>query len=117
MMQITMTTVGRKSGLLREVTLYAYEDDARLVVVGSYGGAPQDPDWVLNLRADPGVVVRRGRQQTEMTATEVDDPERSRLWSLVCDQFPLYATYQDRTTRLIPLFLLTPTGDSELQGR
>jgi deazaflavin-dependent oxidoreductase (nitroreductase family) len=116
-MQITMTTVGRKSGLPRDVTLYAYEDDGRLVVVGSYGGAPRDPNWALNLRADPRVVVRRGRQQTEMTATEVDDAERVRLWAMVCDQFPLYATYQGRTTRLIPLFLLAPAGDSGIQGR
>jgi len=116
-MQITMTTLGRRSGLPRDVTLYAYEDDGRLVVVGSYGGAPRDPDWAHNLRADPRVVVRRGRKQSEMMSTEVDDAERDRLWALVCDQFPLYATYQERTTRLIPLFLLTPTGESDLQGR
>jgi deazaflavin-dependent oxidoreductase (nitroreductase family) len=113
-----MTTVGRRSGLPRDVTLYAYEDGGRLVVVvGSYGGAPKDPDWALNLRADPRVVVRRGRQQTDMTAAEVDAGERDRLWALVCDQFPLYATYQERATRLIPLFLLTPTVSAEPRGR
>jgi deazaflavin-dependent oxidoreductase (nitroreductase family) len=105
-MKIALTTTGRKSGQARQVTLYAYEDQDRLVIVGSFGGAPKDPDWAVNLRAEARATVRRGRRASEVTALEVDGPERDRLWELVCGEFPLYETYQGRTKRVIPLFVL-----------
>lgn len=109
---MTLTTTGRRTGQPRDVPLYAFEDSDRLVIVGSLGGAPKDPAWVANLRAHPRATVLRGRKVHEVRAHEVEGPERDRLWRLVCDGFPLYATYQRRTTRLIPLFLLEPTSDS-----
>ena len=105
---IGLTTRGRRSGQAREVTLYAYEDGDRLVVVGSVGGAARDPAWAHNLRADPRATVRRGMASEEVVATEVDGPERARLWALVTEAFPLYRTYQARTARRIPVFVLTP---------
>jgi F420H(2)-dependent quinone reductase len=104
--KITLTTTGRRSGKPRAVPLYAWEDGDRLVVVGSRGGAASDPDWARNLRADPRAAVKVGRQVREVGATEVDGEERDRLWKLVCDAFPLYASYQRKTKRLIPLFAL-----------
>lgn len=106
--QIILTTTGRRSGLPREVTLYGFEDDSGLVVVGSYGGAVHDPDWVHNLRAEPSARVRRGKQTHDVMAREADGTERDRLWQLVTAEFPLYATYQRRTRRTIPLFTLAP---------
>jgi F420H(2)-dependent quinone reductase len=108
--QVRVTTTGRTSGLARAVTLYAFEDGERLVVVGSRGGAARDPAWAANLRADGRASVKVGREERAVRATEVDGPERDRLWKLVCAEFPLYATYQRRTKRLIPLFILEPTG-------
>lgn len=105
-MTITLTTTGRRSGEPRPVTLYAFEDGERLVVVGSRGGAPRDPAWVTNLRADPRATMRRGRQDQDVRAREVGGDERDRLWQLVTAAFPLYASYQRRTTRQIPLFVL-----------
>jgi deazaflavin-dependent oxidoreductase (nitroreductase family) len=110
-LRIELTTTGRRSGLPRRVTLYAYEDRDRLVIVGSYGGAAHDPDWAINLRAHPRAQVRRGRQTLEMTAREVDGLERGPLWDLVRAEFPLYETYQARTERVIPLFLLESASD------
>jgi len=109
--EVTLTTTGRKSGMPREVTLYAFEDDDRLIVVGSYGGAARDPNWVLNLRAKPQAQVRRRKKVHEVRALEVDGPERERLWKLVAEAFPLYATYQRKTKRTIPLFALEPIAD------
>lgn len=106
--KITLTTTGRRSGQPREVPLYAFEDGEGLVIVGSLGGAARDPAWVANLRADPRATVRRGRAAREVRAREVTGSDRERLWHLVCTAFPLYATYQRRTTRLIPLFVLQP---------
>ena len=105
-MKVTLTTTGRRSGQSRAVPLYAWEDGDRLVVVGSRGGAASDPDWARNLRAHPRATVKHGREVREVSATEVDDADRERLWKLVCEAFPLYASYQRKTRRVIPLFVL-----------
>lgn len=110
MIKVTLTTTGRRSGEPRAVTLYGFEDEERLVIVGSAGGQADDPAWVHNLRAEPRATVKRGKTTQAMRAREVardvDGPERERLWRLVVDGFPLYATYQRRATRDIPLFVL-----------
>jgi deazaflavin-dependent oxidoreductase (nitroreductase family) len=109
-MQIQLTTTGARSGEPRPVTLYAWEDGDRLVIVGSRGGSARHPAWVHNLRAMPRATMTRGRQSIEVTATEVTEPrERDLLWQLVVGRFPLYATYQARTARQIPLFVLEKT--------
>lgn len=105
-MKVTLTTTGRRTGQLRSVTLYAFADGEDLVVVGSLGGAPRDPWWAVNLRAEPRATVLIGREARVVRAREVDGAERDRLWLLVCEGFPLYRTYQRKTERVIPLFVL-----------
>ena len=105
-MNVTLTTTGRHTGEPRTVPLYAWEDADRLVLVGSQGGSPKDPHWARNLRADPRAKVKQGRKALDVRATEVDGTERDRLWKLVVAAFPLYATYQRKTERVIPLFVL-----------
>jgi F420H(2)-dependent quinone reductase len=108
--QVSVTTTGRRSGEARTVTLYAFDDGERLVIVGSRGGAARDPAWAVNLREDPRATVKVGREERAVLAREVEGPERERLWELVCADFPLYATYQRRTRRRIPLFALEPSA-------
>ena len=110
--QVRVTTTGRKSGDPRAVTLYAFEDGERLVIVGSRGGASRDPAWAINLRHDPHAPVKVGREERAVRANEVDGPERDRLWKLVCSDFPLYESYQRRTKRTIPLLALEPADGS-----
>ena len=110
-MKVTLTTTGRRTGEPRSVPLYAFEDGDALVVVGSRGGAAKDPAWVTNLRAERRATVRRGRQDQAVRAREVDGADRDRLWELVTAAFPLYETYQRRTRRVIPLFVLEPAPD------
>jgi len=105
-MQIDLTTTGRRSGVPRLVTLYAWEDGSELIVVGSNGGSARDPSWAANLRADPVATVQRGRADLAVRARELRDAEHERAWTLVVEHFPLYATYQRRTARRIPLFAL-----------
>ena len=105
-MKITLTTTGRRSGERRAVPLYAWEDGDRLVVVGSRGGAASDPDWARNLRSTPRATVKHGHQVREVKAKEIKGDERERLWDLVVEAFPMYAGYQRKTKRLIPLFVL-----------
>jgi deazaflavin-dependent oxidoreductase (nitroreductase family) len=111
-MNITLTTTGRRSGEPRTLPLYAWPDGDRLVIVGSKGGAATNPAWVHNLRAEPRVTVKQGRDTQEYRAEEVEaeGAERDRLWALVTEAFPMYAGYQRKTKRRIPLFVLEPVG-------
>ncbi len=113
--QVKLTTTGAKSGERRLVTLYAWkdgEDSDDLILVGSWGGAARHPAWVHNLRANPRATVKVALEVWEADAVEVTDrAERARLWELVVERFPNYATYQGRTTREIPLFILRPASE------
>ncbi len=95
------------------MTLYAWPDGEDLVIVGSRGGSARHPAWVHNLRAEPKAVVRIGKEERGARAREVDGAELYRLWALVCEAFPLYASYQRRTSRLIPLFVLEGAADGD----
>jgi deazaflavin-dependent oxidoreductase (nitroreductase family) len=110
-MRVTLTTTGRRSGESREATLYAWPDggEDRLVLVASQGGKPVDPAWAHNLRAHPACGLNLGKRQLRCRATEVPDgAERDRLWALVTGAFPMYRSYQRKTERQIPLFVLEP---------
>jgi len=77
--------------------------------VGSQGGAPKDPVWVYNLRAQPNVEIRDLTVVQPMRVREVaDEAERTRLWKLAVAAFPPYAEYQGKTARKIPLFVAEP---------
>jgi F420H(2)-dependent quinone reductase len=89
------------------VTLYAFETpEGAIVVTGSWGGKARDPAWALNLRANSTATVTVGPEERSVVAREAAGREREVLWALVTDAFPLYETYQRRTKRLIPLFVL-----------
>ena len=85
------------------------KDGDNYVLVGSRGGAPRNPVWVYNLRADNSVEIRDETEVYAMRVREVeDDAERARLWDLSVAAFPPYAEYQERTTRKIPVFVAEP---------
>ena len=105
-MQIKLTTIGRKSGTHRTITLYGWEDGEDMLVVGSWAGRERDPDWAGNLRAEPKASVAKGKKTFEVTAHELTGGARKRAWGLVVERFPMYATYQRKTTRQIPVFAL-----------
>jgi deazaflavin-dependent oxidoreductase (nitroreductase family) len=110
-MQVRLTTTGRRTDKERPVTLYAFETaDGALVITGSRGGSDDDPRWALNLRDHPEATVKIGREERSIVAREVSGKERETLWALVTREFPLYATYQRRTKRVIPLFVLEEHG-------
>jgi F420H(2)-dependent quinone reductase len=77
--------------------------------VGSQGGAPKDPVWVHNLRANPQIELRDETVVRPMRVREVErEAERKRLWELAVAAYPPYAEYQERTTRRIPIFVVEP---------
>ena len=106
---IIVTNRGNKTGGIRKTPLMRVKDGDRYVLVASKGGAPQNPVWVYNLRAEAAVEVRDETEVYAMKVREVvDDAERARLWQLAVDAFPNYEEYRNRTSRKIPVFLAEP---------
>jgi F420H(2)-dependent quinone reductase len=106
---ILMTHHGNKSGAVRKTPLMRVKDGENYVLVGSQGGAPKDPAWVHNLRADPHIELRDETVVRPMRVHEIKDAaEKARLWKLAVAAYPPYADYQKRTTRQIPVFIAEP---------
>lgn len=105
---VIVTHRGRLSGAIRKTPLMRVADGPKYVLVGSMGGAPADPVWVANLRADPDIELRDRDRVQRMRVREVDGEERERLWQLAVAAFSPYAEYQERTTRRIPVFVAEP---------
>ncbi len=106
---VVLTSVGARTGLLRKTALMRVEHDGEYAVVGSLGGSPKNPVWVYNLRANPLVELRDGAEKHDYTAREVAGDERAVWWERAVAAFPTYATYQKKTERVIPVFVLTRT--------
>ena len=106
---VIVTNVGKKTGATRKTPLMRVKVGNNYVLVGSKGGAPENPVWVYNLRANPAVEIRDRQDVMPMRVREVADPdERSRLWAIAVQAYPPYEEYQQRTTRQIPVFLAEP---------
>lgn len=105
---LVLETVGRKSGQPRQTALaYHRLHDGDLVVVGGAGGQRRVPDWVANVRANPGVRVVVDRVQRPMTAVELVGEERATVWNEVRRVWPQIETYERRAGRPVPVFRLT----------
>ena len=106
---IIVTNRGNQTGAIRKTPLMRVKDGDNYVLVASMGGAPRNPVWVYNLRADASVEIRDEAEVYAMRVREVeDDAERARLWDIAVAAFPPYEEYQGRTTRKIPVFLAEP---------
>ena len=106
---IIVTHTGNKTGAIRKTPLMRVKDGVNYILVGSMGGAPNNPVWVYNVRALPEVEIRDHTEIHAMRVREVsDDAERARLWKLAVAAYPPYEEYQAKTTRRIPVFVAGP---------
>lgn len=103
---IVLTTVGAKSGSLRKTALMRVEHEGKYAVVASLGGAPKNPSWYYNIRANPHVELQDVSDKADYVARELAGTERDEWWARACAAFPPYAGYQRKTDRIIPVFLL-----------
>ena len=105
---IIVTNRGRKTGAIRKTPLMRVADGDNYVLVASMGGAPKNPLWYHNLKTDPSVEIRDGAEVYSMEVREVEDSaEKQRLWGLAVAAYPPYQDYQEKTDRIIPVFLAT----------
>jgi deazaflavin-dependent oxidoreductase (nitroreductase family) len=104
---IVLTTVGAKSGKLRKTPLMRVEHDGEYAVVASQGGSSKHPTWYWNLKKHPHVELQDGAEKHDYTARELEGEEREIWWRRANETWPAYDSYQARTDRQIPVFLLT----------
>jgi deazaflavin-dependent oxidoreductase (nitroreductase family) len=103
---LLLTTKGRRSGRPHTTPIVYARDGDRLLVYASKGGAPQHPDWYLNLVANPEVTVEVGVERFTASATPLEGEERDRRFAEHADRSPAFAEYQARTDRVIPVVAL-----------
>jgi deazaflavin-dependent oxidoreductase (nitroreductase family) len=105
---IVLTSLGARTGKLRKVTLMRVEHEGVYAVVASLGGAPKNPAWYRNLTKNRHVELQDGATRRDYAAREVTGDEKSAWWDRAVEAWPDYATYQKRTDRQIPVFVLEP---------
>jgi len=107
---LLLTTTGAKSRQPRVSPLAYFRIDGKLIIIGSFAGAPVNPAWVHNLRANPQAHVEVGLESGidafDVSARELPPAEREELFPKVTAVAPGFAEYQSKTSRVIPLFEL-----------
>jgi deazaflavin-dependent oxidoreductase (nitroreductase family) len=104
---LLLTTTGAKSSQPRLSPLAYFTIDGRMLIIGSYAGAPKDPAWVHNLRANPRAYIEVGTTAYDVSVRELPQVERDELFDKVVAVSPGFGEYQSKTARVIPLFELT----------
>ena len=103
---VVISSVGSKSGHLRKNPVMRVERDGAYLAVASKGGAPENPEWYYNFVAHPEVELQDGAEKHVYRVRELEGDERQDWWDHAVATWPTYASYAEKTDRLIPLFLL-----------
>lgn len=104
---LLLHTVGAKTGAARLSPLAYLTIDGKMLIIGSYAGAPKDPAWVHNLRALPKAHIEVGTEAYDVDVRELPREERDELYPKIVEMAPAFGEYQANTDRIIPLFELT----------
>jgi deazaflavin-dependent oxidoreductase (nitroreductase family) len=104
---VLLHTTGAKSGKKRMSPLAYLTVGDKMLIVGSYAGAPKNPAWVHNLRANPSAHIEVGTESYDVTVRELPDDERDVVYPKLVEIAPTFGEYQAKTTRTIPLFEVT----------
>lgn len=102
---------GAKTGKIRLVPLMRVEHEGAYAMVASKGGAPDNPVWYANVKANPDVTVQDGTVTGAYVAREISGDERALWWERSVAAYPPYAEYQTKTERRIPVFVLEPVSE------
>ena len=106
---VIVTNTGWKTGAIRKTPLMRVVDGKNYILVASKGGAPTNPYWYRNLKAEPNVKIQDKTEVFSMRVREVSDSaERKRVWDIAVETYPPMQEYQDKTDRVNPVFLEEP---------
>lgn len=99
---------GARTGTQRVNPLVYLSDGDRYVVFASKAGAPENPGWYWNLKANPQTEIEVGHATLGVQASEAQGEERDRLFAAQKERQPQFAEYEQKTDRVIPVMVLTP---------
>jgi deazaflavin-dependent oxidoreductase (nitroreductase family) len=103
---LLLTTTGAKSGKRHTIPLVYLPDNDRLIIFASNAGSPTEPDWYHNIIAHPQVTIEFGTETFDATATILTGEERDRLYNKQAKVNPVFADFQAKTDRVIPVIAL-----------
>ena len=103
---LLLTSTGAKSGQPRLAPLAYLTIDGKMIIIGSKAGADTNPDWVHNIRANPRAHIEVGTDSYDVTVRELPQAERDEMYPKVAAMAPAFGEYQEKTSRVIPLFEL-----------
>jgi deazaflavin-dependent oxidoreductase (nitroreductase family) len=104
---LLLTTTGARTGQARVTPLMYVPDGDRMLLIASNIGAPKHPDWYRNLVAHPDVTVEVRDETFGARATPAEGDEYARLWASITEQYPFFVEHQEKTTRQIPIVIVT----------
>lgn len=104
---LLLHTIGAKSGKPRVNPVVTMPHDDHFVIMASKGGRPTNPDWYYNLVANPQVTVEVVTEKFEALARISEGPERETLFEKMSTRYPMFAEYQAKTDRVIPVIVLS----------
>jgi F420H(2)-dependent quinone reductase len=110
---LLLTHTGRTSGRTYTTPALYVRDGEDYVVAASNGGIDREPQWWLNLQADPRGAVEIGGRRTDVVASTVGDRDRQRLWDALMAKCPTYDDYQASVSRRISLVRLSPVAEEQ----
>ncbi|PPK98059.1 deazaflavin-dependent oxidoreductase (nitroreductase family) [Kineococcus xinjiangensis] len=113
---LLLTTQGRVSGHQRTTPLVYLPDHDDFIVFALNGGAPEDPQWYLNLRASGTGAVETGERTVHVRASTVEGSEAEALWNRQIERVPQFADFRAKTTRAVPVVRLRPSGPGRPQA-
>ena len=102
--------VGAKSGTERVNPLMCRIEGDAWVVFASKAGAPTNPDWYYNLLANPATTIEIGTETVAVTARVAEGDERTRIWEATKTETPMFADYEEKSGRQIPVVVLERTS-------
>ncbi len=105
-----LTTRGRKSGKLYTWPVGYVADGDGFLLAGTAGASPRNPGWYYNLCANPEVSIEIGKQTSTMIATPQTGAARDAYWARILERYPVFASYERKVTRRIPVVVLRPTS-------
>lgn len=108
---VVLLTMLGVSGKVRKVPLMRVEHNGLYAAVASKGGAPEHPKWYANIRRNPVLEIQDDDRTWTVRARELEGAEREEWWERCVAAYPPYAEYQEKTDRLIPVFVLEPVDE------
>jgi deazaflavin-dependent oxidoreductase (nitroreductase family) len=98
--------VGRRSNAQRINPLTYQRLSDGWAVFGTNGGSTKDPDWCLNVLAQPDITIEVGSDRHEVRATLAHGVERTAIWEKQKVALPVFVQCEAEARREIPVIIL-----------